>query len=166
MRWRALSSCTRASADCEPAWRTTPVWQGDADVEELVDGRAVDLERGHPRPPRVAGELVAVLLGVEIDDRRLQPQWEVLGDDTDGEVLVGEVLGHGQDAVVVGVTGERRRERRRVLVVELHPERPALVVHRDGRGQPSVANPQVLEEAQRLAGRPSELGVVALRLEL
>ena len=32
---------------------------------------------------RVAGQLVAVLVGVEADDRRLEPQRQVLGDDRD-----------------------------------------------------------------------------------
>ena len=52
-----------------------------------------------------AGQLVAVLVGVEADDARLEAQRQVLGDDGDVVALVRQVLRHGQDAVVVVVAG-------------------------------------------------------------
>ena len=53
-----------------------------------------------------------------------------------------------------------------LLVVELDPERAAFVVDRHGLEQRPVAGAQLLEEAEALAGRPAQLGVVALALEL
>ena len=94
--------------------------------EQLVDGLAVDFELDVPAPGRVAvGELVAVFVGVEANDARLQPQREVLGHDRDEVALVGEVLGDGEDAVVVVVRRERRGQSGRVLVVQLDPQRTA-----------------------------------------
>ena len=66
--------------------------------------------------------------------------------------LAGDVSGCGQ--------------RVELLVVELDPERAALVVDRHRLEQRAVAGAQVLEEAEALAGRPPQLGVVALALEL
>ena len=57
---------------------------------------------------------------------------------------------------------QRRREPGRLGVVELDPQRAALLVGRHRPQQRAVLEPQVLEHPQRLAGRPAELGVVAL----
>ena len=51
-------------------------------------------------------------------------------------------------------------------MVELDPQRAARVVDRQGPEQRVVLDPEVLERTQRLAGRPAQLGVVALRLQL
>jgi hypothetical protein len=60
----------------------------------------------------------------------------------------------------------RLRQPREVLVVQLDAERAAGVVHRQRLGQGAVLEAQALECAQRLPGRPAELGVVALGLDL
>ena len=58
-------------------------------------------------------QLVAVLVGVESDDAGLEPQRQVLGDDGDLVSFVGQVLGDGEDPVVVVVRRHRGRERGR-----------------------------------------------------
>ncbi len=138
----------------------------DVVVEQRVDGRAVDVELHHAGPVAVAGQLVAVLVGVEADDRRLEAQRQVLGDDGDLAALGREVAGHGQDAVVVGLAAQRRGEPGHLGVVELDPQRAARLVRRHRPQQRTVRQAQVLEHPQRLAGGPAELGVVALALEL
>ena len=71
------------------------------------------------------GELVAVLVGVEADDARLQPQRQVLRDDDDAVALVGQVLRDGEDAVVVVLADQRGGQAGRVHVVELDAQRAA-----------------------------------------
>jgi hypothetical protein len=68
--------------------------------------------------------------------------------------------------MVVGRRRERRWERLELLVVELHPERAAVVVDRHRLEQRPVPIAQLLEEPEALAGRPPELGMVTLALEL
>ena len=53
-----------------------------------------------------------------------------------------------------------------VGVVELDPERAALVADRDRLVEPAVADPQLVEHAQGRAGEVAELGVVPLALQL
>ena len=174
-RWTRLSSWTRPSADCEPAWRATPVLHGSSrassDVDhpvavQLVDEAGLDLELGEAGPRRVRRQLVAVLVGLEADDARLQAQREVLRDDDDVVALQAQVLGDGEDAVVVVVGRHRRREAGGRLVVQLDAERAAPLVDRVRHRERPVGQPQALEMAQRMAGGPAQLGVVALRLQL
>ena len=117
-------ACRRApgrAPDCEPL-------EGDAGVarqvpglvevdhalgEQLVDHRRLDLELGEAGPGLVVDLLVAVLVGVQADDARLQAQRQVLGDHDDVVALDGQVVGDGEDAVVVVVGPQRRRQRRR-----------------------------------------------------
>ena len=133
-RWTRLSSCTRPSADCEPAWSATPVLHGRSRASTRSTTRAsnsssiagaVDLELDEAGPGRVGGELVAVLVGVEADDARLQAQRQVLGDHGDVVALEAQVVGHGEDAVVVVVGRQRRRQAVGALVVQLDPQRAA-----------------------------------------
>ena len=151
------------------------MWQGRsrADLEvgdlllvELVDDRAPHVELHEPGPAGIRGELVAVLVGLEPDDTRLEAERQVLGDHDHLASLAPEAQGHGEDAVVVGRRGERLGQRLELLVVQLDPERAAFVVDRHGLEQRPVAGAQVLEEAEALAGGPAQLGVVALALQL
>ncbi len=138
----------------------------DLVLEQVVDHRAPHVELHEPGPAGVGGELVAVLVGFEPDDARLQAQRQVLGDDDDVATLAAQAQRHGQDAVVVGVGGERWGQRPEVLVVELDPQRAAVVVHRHRLQERAVAGAEVLQEPQALAGRPPQLGMVALALQL
>ena len=174
-RCSRLSACTRASADCEPECNATPAWHGrsrrlgevdDALVVQLVDHRSPGLELDEAGPAGVGGELVAVLVGLEADHPRLQPQREVLADHHDVAAVAAEAERDGEDAVVVGVGGQRLRQRREILVVELDAERAALVVHRHRLDERSVPVPQVLEQAERPPCRPPQLGMVPLPLQL
>ena len=157
-RCRRLSACTRASADCEPECNATPVWHGRSRASarsttpvlvELVDHRSPDVELDEAGPAGVGGELVAVLVGLEADHSRLQPQREVLGDHHHVAAVAAEAERDGEDAVVVGVGAERLRQRREILVVELDAERAALVVHRHRLDERSVPGAEVLEQAER-----------------
>ncbi len=51
-------------------------------------------------------------------------------------------------------------------MVELDPNGAAGVVDRQRLIQPAVREPEVIEQVQRLAREPAELGMVALGLEL
>ena len=53
-----------------------------------------------------------------------------------------------------------------VGVVELDPERAALVAHRHRRVEAAVGDPQLVEHAQRGAGEVAQLRVVPLALQL
>ena len=129
----------------------------------LLDG---DVELGHPGPAGVDGDLGAVLLGVEADGRRLDPHREVLAHQGHVAALEGEVLGDGEDPAVVVAQAEAVGQREQVGVVELHVQRAAAVPDRHRRVQPPLADPQVVQQPQRLPGEVAELGVVALALEL
>ena len=107
-----------------------------------------------------------VLLGVQAHGGRLDPHRQVLADHRDVPAVGGEAAGDGQDPGVVVPQPEAGRQHGRVGVVELDPQRPAVVPDRDGRVEPAVLHPQVVEQAQRLAGEVPELGVVPLGLEL
>ncbi len=133
--------------------------------EQLVDDPGVDIELDEARPPRIGRHLVPVLLGGEAEHARFQPQWEVLGHDDHVGSLVGEIARHGQNAVVVRVVGEGIGQPGPVLVVDLHADRPAHVIGRNRGGERTVARAEVLEEAEALACRPAEFGMMALGLE-
>ena len=126
--------------------------------------------RPRPRPCRSSrtrrAELGAVLLGVQPDRRRLDPHRQVLGDQRDVVALGGEVAGDREDPGVVVAEPEAGGQRRRVGVVELDPQRAAVVADRDRLVEPAVRDPQVVEQPQRRAGEVAELGVVPLGLQL
>jgi hypothetical protein len=102
-------------------------------VVQRIEVDRADLDLGHPGPARVGlvDQLGAVLLGVEADGRGLDPHRQVLGDQRDQVALVGEVACHREDPGVVVAEPEARRERVGVGVVELDPDRAAVVADRD-----------------------------------
>ena len=118
-------------------------------VVQLVEVRGADLELGHPGVAGVgvADGLAAVLLGVQADGGRLDPQRQVLGDQRDVVALVGEVARHREDPGVVVAEPEAGRQRVGVGVVELDPEGAALVAHRHRLVEPAVGDPQLVEHA-------------------
>ena len=77
-----------------------------------------------------------------------------------------EVLGDGQDAGVVVAEPEAGGQRERVGVVELDAQGAAVVADRHRGVEPALADPQVVEQPQGLAGEVAELRVVPLGLEL
>ena len=52
-------------------------------LEQLVDDGGRHVQLGEAGPAGVDDQLVAVLVGGQADDARLEPQREVLGDDGD-----------------------------------------------------------------------------------
>src|SRR6202007_2066056 len=62
----------------------------------------------------------------------------------------------------VAVGAEPRGQPRRVRVVEFDVKRAALCPNGNGLIQPSVLEPKVIEETQRLTGEPPQLVMVAL----
>jgi len=108
----------------------------------------------------------AVLVGVEPDGGRLHPQRHVLGDQADVAALAAEIERDDHDPAVVAVVAETGRQHRRVAVVQLDMQRAAVLTHRNGRVQPPVRHPQVVEDPQRLPGEPAQFRVVALVLQL
>ena len=70
--------------------------------------------------------------------------------------LVGQRAGDGQDPMVVGLAAQRVGQAGEILVVDLDPERAALVVDRQCGGQRTVVGAQLLERAQAWrAAQPS-----------
>ena len=137
-------------------------------VVELVEVTGGDVELGHAGVAGVGvrDRLGPVLLGVQADRGRLDPQRQVLGDQGDGVPLVGEVAGDRQDPGVVVAEPEAGRQGVGVGVVELDPDRPALVAHRDRLVEPAVVDPQLVEHAQRRSREEPQLGMVPFALEL
>jgi hypothetical protein len=72
----------------------------------------------------------------------------------------------GEDPGVVVPEPEARGERVGVGVVELDPEGAALVADGHRLVEPSVGDPQLVEEPQCAAGEVAQLRVVPLALEL
>jgi hypothetical protein len=101
-------------------------------IEQLVDHRALALEFDDAGPAVVPGQFVAVFVGIESDDGGLEAQGEVLGHDGDVVALCREVAGHGEDAMVVAVAGQRLGQRAEVLMVDFDPKGSSLVI--DGEG--------------------------------
>ena len=176
-RCTCLSAPTRPSAVPRSESRTSPVWQGRSRADSTsvqpssysssrTDGR--HLELGHAAVARVGVThvLAVVLLGAQPDGGRLDPHRQVLGDQGDVLVLVGEVARHGQDPGVVVAEPEAGRQRVRVGVVELDPDRPALLADRDGLVEAPVRHPELVERSQRRPREEAELGMMTLRLEL
>ena len=71
-----------------------------------------------------------------------------------------------QDAGVVRLIAEARRKQLLVGVVQLHPQRAALVVDRQRHVEPAVLDPQIVELAKGLPREPAQLGMVPLALQL
>ena len=99
-RWRRLSACTRAERrlrsrverDAGVARQLARPREVDHLVlEQLVDHRAPHVELHEAGPARIGGELVAVLVGLEADDARLEAQRQVLGDDDDLAALAARL---------------------------------------------------------------------------
>ncbi len=59
--------------------------------------------------------------------------------------LGSETARHGKDSSVVVTEPEARGQHRRVGVVELHPQRPAVLPDRQGLVEAAVLDPQVVE---------------------
>ena len=176
-RWTCLSGPTRPSAVPRSESRTRPWWHGNSRADSRSRcpssysssrSAAVDLQLGHAGVAGVGvvDRLAAVLLGVEADGRRLDPQREVLADQRDVAALVGEVLRDGQDPGVVVAEPEAGRQGRGVRVVELDPDGAAVLADRDRLVEAAVDQPQLVEHPQRGAGEVAQLGVVPLALEL
>ena len=158
-----------------PSVSATPVLHGKSRARrelddpisvELVDAFAVDVELDEPCPCRVARELVAVLLRVEADDAGLQPQRQVLRDHDDAVGLVGQVLRHGEDAMVVVLADQRGGQAGCVHVVDLDAQRATERCDRHGSHERTELRPEVLEHAQAAACCPAEVGMITLGLEL
>ncbi len=126
---------------------------------QLVFGQ---LQLGHARPARVGRLAVPVLVGGQAHRRGLHPQRHVLADQRDVLALGGQRPGHGQDPAVARVVAESGRQHGGVGVVELDPQAATGVVDRYGLVQAAVHDPQVVEQAQALAGEVSQFRVVAL----
>ena len=138
----------------------------DAGFVQLVKVDAFHLNLGHAGESGLDRKLGARLFGAQPDGGRLDAHRQVLGDQGDVVTLVGQVAGDGQDARVVVAEPETGRQRGRVGVVQLHPQRAADLTDRERSIQGSVLDPQVVEETQRGAGEVAEFGMVPLRLQL
>lgn len=79
--------------------------------------------------------------------------------------LAAQVVGDGEYPMVVVVGRHGGRKALGGLVVQLDPQRPALLVGGQGLGERAVLQAQPFEMAQGVAGRPAQLGVVALPLQ-
>ena len=124
-----------------------------------------DLQLDHPGPAGVDRELRPVLVRDDPDRRGLHPQRHVLADQHHVPAVGGEVAGDRQDARVVVLAAEARRQHRQVGVVQLDVQRAAVLAERDGSVEPTVLDAQVVEHAERLPGEPAELRVVPLALQ-
>ena len=108
-----------------------------------------------PVQPASTASVHPVLVGVQAHRRGLDPQRHVLGDQADVAALGAQVQRDDHDPAVVAVVAEAGRQHRRVAVVELDVQRAAVLTDRHRRVQPAVRDPQVVEDAQRPAGRTS-----------
>jgi hypothetical protein len=138
----------------------------DSVVVQLVELAGPDLDLGHPGPAGLRGQLGEVLLRVEAHRGRLDPHRQVLGDQGDAVTLLGQVVGHRQDARVVVTEPEPRRQGRGIGVVELDAQGAAAVADRHRLVETAVPDPQVVEHPQRRPGEVPQLGVVTLALQL
>ena len=97
---------------------------------EPINRVDADLEFDDPRPTGVVDQLVAVFLGPESDDARLQSEREVLGDQDHVFSIVAQMIGDGEDAMIVDVGLEGEWKVRHRHVVDFDPQRAADIVHR------------------------------------
>ena len=112
-------------------------------IAKLVPG---DVDRRDAGPAGVDSLLGKVLLGRNAERRRLDPHRQVLGDDGDLLTIGCQVHGHGKDAAVVVSQSHTRRQRVRVGVVQLDPQRSA-GADRDREVESSVLDAQLIEVA-------------------
>ena len=125
------------------------------------------VELGHAGPARVDGELGAVLLGGQPDRRGLDPHRQVLAHD--GDVVSPPRRGCEATARIRVSLSPRRNPAGSTLgSVWLSSTRsvPPSSPIGTGRVEPPLADPQVVEHAQRLPGEVPQLGMVPLGLEL
>jgi hypothetical protein len=136
--------------DDEPRVHRHPLDVGGRHLLVLVElGHVVGPERelGHAGPARVEREFGAVLLCVEADRGGLHPQRQVLRDDGDGDAVVREVRGAGEDARVVVAELQAARQHRGTRVVELHTQ-GAPFADGDREVEPLVLDAQFVEDPQ------------------
>ncbi len=172
--WTRLAAVTRPSAwELPPSSRIARVARqvsrlGQVDLavgEQGVDvvGRGLDLV--HPRPARGHHVLGVVLVGGQAHRGGLHPQRNVLAHQRDSPAFGGEVSCATQDPGVVAVGAETGGQHRRVGVVELDVQRAALRPNGNRLIEAPVLEPEVVEQAQRLAGEPAQLVMVPFGLE-
>ena len=132
---------------------------------QRVDVLGGGLELPHPRPAGDDDVLGVVLVGGQAHRGGLDPKRNVLADQSDPPALGGKVGGAAQDPGIIAVGPEAGRQHRRVRVVELDVERTALCPNGNRPIQPSVLEPKIVEQAQRLSGEPTQLVVMAFGLQ-
>lgn len=120
-----------------------------------------DIELGHPGPAGGDDFLGPVLVGVQPDRAGLDPKRDVLADQGHLLALGGQIGRAAQDARVIGVIAESGRQHRGVLVVELDVQGAAVGADRDRLVQPAVFQAQIVEQAQRLPGEPTQFVVMS-----
>jgi hypothetical protein len=138
--------------------------------EQGIHVRRRHVEVGHAGPPRRHHVESVVLVGLEPDSCGLHPQRHVLAHQHHLSpalelALGGEVQRAGQDAAVVRVGAESRREHLRVRVVQLDVQGAARRADRHRGIQTAVLDAQFVERAQCCAREPAELRVVPLALQ-
>ena len=126
-----------------------------AGVEQRVDQCLRHVHVGHPGPAGRRDLLGAVLISVQPDRTRFDPQRDVLRDQGDSWTLDRQVQRTGQDPVVVGVCPEAGRKHRRVRMVQLHLKRSAVVADRNRRVEPAILPAQVIEHAKSFTSKPA-----------
>ena len=170
-----LSGVTRPSADEPPPSSRSPVWHGSSRASSTSvtpSAKREDTSSGVAATSAVPVQPVVVTSW---------PWYSSAGRPTDaaltrsGMSLVTRVTGvglgreverAGEDPGVVLRRAEPGRQHRRVGVVELDPQRPALRRHGDRLVETAVTDAEVVEQTQCLPREPAQLGVVALALEL
>ena len=136
----------------------------DLALVEVADVVARDVQVGDAGPAAVDGLLGEVLLGVQAERGGLHTHGEVFGDDRDLLPVLGEVHRDREDAGVVVAQAETCREHRGIRVGEFDAQR-AVLTDGNGKVEPAVLDPQLVEVTQRLPGEIPEFGVVAFGLE-
>ena len=132
---------------------------------EAVHDLGADVELDHACPGLDVGQFVAILLGLDPDHGRLEPQRQVLRHEHRIDALVRQVPRHGEDPVVIGRRAEGLGQARSVDVVELDADRAPSIVDGDRIGQRSVGDPKSLEASERFPSGPTQLGMEAFRLQ-
>ena len=174
-RCTALSSWTRPSADWLPACRTTPVLHGRSRASPR--STTWSSNRASMVGPSTSSSSMPVQLLSLASSLRYssasRPTIDALSRS--GRSLVTTVTWRPSAAMLratarmrwsLRLAAQRRREPRHLGVVHLDPQGAAGLVRRHRPQQRAVREAQVLEHPQRLAGRPAEVGVVTLALEL
>ena len=110
--------------------------------EQRVDLLACDVELRHPGPARRDDVLGVILVGGQTDRAGLDAQRNVLAHQRDSLALGGEIGRTRQDSRVVGIGPEARGQHRRVAVVQLDMQRPALGADGNRLIEPAVLEPR------------------------